>query len=44
VIFGDKFGPVFHSVPSILPNSAPKKFLRDFGLFFGWLNLTFKQY
>ncbi|XP_017441136.1 uncharacterized protein LOC108346577 [Vigna angularis] len=44
LIFGGEFRHIFHGVPSILPNSAPKELFRDSGLSPGRLNLTFRQY
>ncbi|CAJ1948330.1 unnamed protein product [Sphenostylis stenocarpa] len=44
LIFGGDSRHVFHGVPSVFPNSAPKKLLRDSCLSAGRLNLTFRQY
>ncbi|WVZ17632.1 hypothetical protein V8G54_010614 [Vigna mungo] len=44
LIFGGESRHVFHGVPSVFPNSAPKELLRDSGLSPGRLNLTFRQY
>ena len=44
LIFGGESRHVFHGVPSVLPNSAPKQLLRDSCLSPGRLNLTFRQY
>lgn len=44
LIFGGKSRHVFHGIPAILPNSAPKSLLEETNLRVGRLNLTFKQY
>ena len=44
LIFGGESRRVFHSVRSVLPNSAWKELPRDSGLSPGRLNLTFRQY
>ncbi|QCE03192.1 alkylated DNA repair protein [Vigna unguiculata] len=44
LIFGGDSRHVFHGVPYVYPNSAPKELLRDSGLSPGRLNLTFRQY
>ncbi|XP_057971959.1 uncharacterized protein LOC131160357 [Malania oleifera] len=44
LIFGGKSRHVFHGVPSIMPNSAPKFLQEETNLRPGRLNLTFRQY
>ncbi|KAJ1419257.1 Oxoglutarate/iron-dependent dioxygenase [Sesbania bispinosa] len=44
LIFGGESRHVFHGVPSIIPNSAPKELLEDTCLLPGRLNFTFRQY
>ncbi|OMO55246.1 Oxoglutarate/iron-dependent dioxygenase [Corchorus olitorius] len=43
LIFGGQSRMVFHGVPSIIPNSAPRDLLAETGLRNGRLNLTFRQ-
>lgn len=44
LIFGGKSRHVFHGVPAIFPNSAPKQLMKDSCLSPGRLNLTFRQF
>ncbi|XP_047166044.1 alpha-ketoglutarate-dependent dioxygenase abh1-like [Vigna umbellata] len=44
LIFGGKSRHVFHGVPAIFPNSAPKELMKDSCLSPGRLNLTFRQF
>ncbi|OMO50960.1 Oxoglutarate/iron-dependent dioxygenase [Corchorus capsularis] len=43
LIFGGESRMVFHGVPYIIPNSAPRDLLAETGLRHGRLNLTFRQ-
>ncbi|CAN6454182.1 unnamed protein product [Victoria cruziana] len=44
LIFGGKSRLVFHGVPTIFPDTAPKQLLEQTNLRPGRLNLTFRQY
>lgn len=44
LIFGGESRMIFHGVPSILSNTAPKPLMEETSLRTGRLNLTFRKY